>query len=64
MIISELNEANYLNIDTTWADIHLSNELFAKSIKKGIDGNIDDILNSYIGNNPIINYNSNRIFAN
>lgn len=67
MIISELSEANYLNIDATIKDIKESNILFTKAITESIDSNdmlleAKNIYNIEDTNNSIIKYNKVRLY--
>jgi len=67
MIISDVGEAFYMGVNGTvsnlieWVD--LSNELFTKAIKTGLeDENLDSILKLYNFDNPVIDFNKNNIF--
>jgi hypothetical protein len=65
MIVSEVMEAKFFNINTTYDQINYSNMLFARSIKDAIDTDniLRNTLNRYIGNNnPIIQFNRKHIY--
>jgi len=64
MFISEVNEARYFNIETTQEKIDYSNNLFATELNKYIDMICVHSLikESYIGDDPVIQYNNDRLY--
>lgn len=67
MIISDVDEAFLMGINGSVSNliqwVNLSNELFTKAIKTGLDGdNLDSILKLYNFDNPVIDFNKNNIF--
>lgn len=66
MIISDYDEAlMFCLYPTNNDDIKLSNTLFAESIKNSIDSDnmILGVKDSYIGSNPVIDFNKNNIYS-
>lgn len=70
MFISEVSEADYLNVTTTRSDVDMSNMLFAYTLGKALLGNDD--LNTVVGKvktayftitsiNEVARYNNTRI---
>lgn len=66
MFISEVQEAEYFNIEATQEQIDFSNELFAKVVNKSIDTDTlyETVKKEYVGANPIIEYNNQRLYYN
>jgi hypothetical protein len=65
MIISELQEANYLNVPANIAEIDESNVLFTDTITKHIEDmtKVDDIIADYAqAKSNVIDYNKVRIY--
>ena len=64
MFISEVSEARYFGIETTQEKINYSNNLFTKAVTKYIDSNDmwNQIVESYKGDDPVIQFNSERLY--
>jgi hypothetical protein len=64
MFISEVKEARYFGIQTTQEKIDYSNNLFATELNKHIDMICVHSLikESYIGDDPVIQYNNDRLY--
>ena len=64
MFISEVNEANWFNIQTDQANVDISNELFTRLVKENIDlENPQPIIKeNYVGDCDVIRYNNDRLY--
>lgn len=64
MFISEVGEAKFFNIDATQQQIDYSNNLFADIVNKAIDtpNFYETVKREYIGEDPVIQFNNQRLY--
>lgn len=64
MFISEVGEAKFFDIDATQQQIDYSNNLFADIVNKAIDtpNFYDTVKREYIGEDPVIQFNNQRLY--